>query len=341
LPSFVELNNDQRREMVNTRQRFQSLRSAEERERGYRGSMVWEKSKDHEYLLKSNYDEHGKRRQKSLGRRSPATEELKQTFASERAAAAAARKNLAEVLDRQAAINRVLGLARVPLIAARILRQLDKRGLLGHGIRVAGTNALYCYEAACGVFIDPGLTSTEDIDLLLDSRSRLNLVGDPELPDDSLLQLLRLADRSFRRTAESFRAENDDGYLVYLIKPIPSPPWRIVRTAIGRKDDIEAAEIQGLVWLENAPSFDHVATDEKGYPLRIVSFDPRVFAIHKFWVSSRDDRDPLKKARDRQQAKVVAELTRKFLPHLPFDASELRMLPKDLVEAALASFGTH
>ncbi|MCX7304496.1 MAG: GSU2403 family nucleotidyltransferase fold protein [Hyphomicrobiales bacterium] len=148
-----------------------------------------------------------------------------------------------------------------------------------------------------------------------------------------------LGDRSFRRTGESFRTENDDGYLVDLIKPVPSPPWRIARTAIGKKGDLEAAEIHRLVWLENAPLFDQVAIDEKGYPFRIASFDPRVFAIHKLWVSSRDDRDPLKKAPDGQQAKLVAELTRKFLPNLPFDASELRMLPKDLVEAALLSFG--
>lgn len=338
MPSFIELNNDQRRELVNTRQRYQAWRAAADREHGYRGSMVWEETKGQEYLLRSYYDEQGKRRQKSLGRRGPQTEKLKQTFDSERASATEDRKKLDAVIDRQAAVNRALGLGRVPLLAARIIRLLDKRGLLGRGIRVAGTNALYCYEAACGVLIDPGLTATQDIDLLFDSRKRLHLIGDPDLPDDSLIQLLRLADRSFRRTGESFRAENDEGYLVDLIKPVPTPPWRGGKACVGERYDIEAVEIQGLVWLENAPSFEQVATDERGYPVRIDSVDPRVFAIHKHWVSSRQDRDPLKKARDSEQALLVAELTLRYLPNLPFEISHLRMLPRDVVEDALASF---
>jgi hypothetical protein len=51
---------------------------------------------------------------------------------------------------RQAAVNRALGLGRVPLMNARIIRALDKSGLLGAGIRVVGTNAIYAYEAIAG-----------------------------------------------------------------------------------------------------------------------------------------------------------------------------------------------
>lgn len=338
MASFIDLNNDQRREMVNTRQRYQAWRNAVARQAGYRGSMVWEETKGQEYLLRSFYDEDGKRRQKSLGKRSPKTDALKQHFDSERKDAADSRRALDAVLDRQAAVNRALGLGRVPLIAARILRLIDKRGLLGSGLRVAGTNSLYCYEAACGVFVDPGITATLDIDLLFDSRKRLHLVGDPDLPDDSLIQLLRLADRSFRRTRQSFRAENDEGYLVDLIKPMRNPPWRGERRAVGVADDIQAAEIEGLVWLENAPAFEQTVIDERGYPLRSVASDPRVFAIHKHWISTREDRDPLKKERDREQADTVAALVGNYLPNLPFDEGELRMIPRDVIDAALRSF---
>ena len=338
MASFIDLNNDQRREMVNTRQRYQAWRNAVAREVGYRGSVVWEETKGQEYLLRSFYDEDGKRRQKSLGKRSPKTEALKQHFDSERKDATDSRKALDAILDRQAAVNRALGLGRVPLIAARILRLIDKRGLLGGGLRVAGTNSLYCYEAACGVFVEAGITATLDIDLLFDSRKRLHLVGNPDLPDDSLIQLLRLADRSFRRTRQSFRAENDEGYLVDLIKPMRNPPWRGERLAVGVADDIQAAEIEGLVWLENAPAFEQTVIDERGYPLRSVASDPRVFAIHKHWISTREDREPLKKKRDREQADTVAALVGNYLPNLPFDESELRMIPRDVVDAALRSF---
>ena len=38
---FIEMNADQRREVVNTRQRFQTLASTRARANGYKGSMVW------------------------------------------------------------------------------------------------------------------------------------------------------------------------------------------------------------------------------------------------------------------------------------------------------------
>lgn len=50
------LNNDQRRETVNTRQRFEALREARRRLFDYRGSMVWSQSKGAEYLLRSSDD---------------------------------------------------------------------------------------------------------------------------------------------------------------------------------------------------------------------------------------------------------------------------------------------
>lgn len=339
---FVNFNNDQRREVINTRQRHQAWLNAVERERGYRGSLVWEDSKGRDYLLKSFYDEHGKRRQKSLGKRSPETEAIKAAFDSQRAEAIASRKVMDEALERQAAVNRALGLGRVPLVAARILRLLDRRGLLGRGIRVVGTNALYAYEAACGVFIDPQVTATEDIDLLFDARMSLKLVADTEITSDSLVQLLKLADRSFRKTPQPFRAQNDEGYLVDLIKPVPKPPWRSEKEALGAStEDIQAVGIEGLVWLQNAASFPQVAIDDRGYPLRIEAVDPRAFAVHKFWLSTRPDRDAIKKERDRTQAFVVAELTTSLLPHLPLEASALRMLPGDVVTKALAAFATN
>src|SRR5262245_3518801 len=121
MAQFLELNSDQRRELINTRQRYQAWRNAADRERGYRGSMVWEETKGTQYLLRSYYDEKGSRRQKSLGKRAPDTELVKQRFDSERKEAVGGRKSLDTILERQAGVNRALGLGRVPLIAAKIL----------------------------------------------------------------------------------------------------------------------------------------------------------------------------------------------------------------------------
>ncbi|AZO41776.1 hypothetical protein EJ076_12145 [Mesorhizobium sp. M7D.F.Ca.US.005.01.1.1] len=92
-------------------------------------------------------------------------------------------------------------------------------------------------------------------------------------------------------------------------------------------DELVAVEIAGLAWLENTPAFEAIAIDEKGGPLRLVVPDPRIFAAHKFWVSKRADREPIKRRRDLAQAQAVAGLTTQYLKHLPYEASELRALP--------------
>ena len=330
------LNNDQRRETVNTRQRYEAFRSAKAQLRHYRGSMVWSRTKDIEYLLRSAYDgEDGRRRQISLGPRSAETERIKHEFDTGREAARQRFEATRKVLDRQAAINRVLGLGRVPLTGARIIHALDEAGLLGRALRVVGTHAIYAYEAAAGIFVDPDVTTTEDIDLLYDARRELGFVVDETLGEAGLLGILKRVDRSFERARQGFRAVNADGYLVDLIRPEGNPPWKDVRESLSAAEgDLAAVAIEGLAWLESAPSFEAVVIDEKGVPLRFVVVDPRVFAAHKLWVSQQPGRDPLKRQRDLAQARAVAELTATHLTHLPYEAAALRMLPRSVFEAA-------
>lgn len=336
------LNNDQRRETVNTRQRFEALAAARARLRHYRGSMVWSPTKGTDYLLRSAYEgEDGKRRQSSLGPRSAETERVKAEFDMGREAARARVETAREVMDRQAAINRALGLGRVPLTGARIIRALDEAGLLGEALRVVGTHAIYAYEAAAGVFADPEVTTTEDIDLLYDARRELGFVVGEALGEAGLLGLLKRTDRSFERAAQGFRAVNAEGYLVDLIRPEARPPWKEIRDRLTQgDDDLVAVGIEGLAWLENAPDFETVAIDERGTALRLVAVDPRVFAAHKLWLSQQPGRDPLKRRRDRAQAEVVASLVATHLTHLPYEAEALRMLPRPVFEAARPLFAS-
>jgi hypothetical protein len=337
--SFQTLNNDQLREMVNSQQRFQALRAAKLARDTHRGSVTWILSKDREYLVRSYYNKAGLRKQTSLGPRSPETEEMKSKLDDRRDAADGRWKNMRDTMQRQAAVNRVLGLGRVPLIGARIMRALDAFGLMGSGIRILGTNAIYAYEAASGVQIDPGLATTEDIDLLLDSRGALTFVASDEVSESSLMKILKRVDASFERSRETFRAVNRDGYMVDLIKPVPKPPWKVEPDKIGFDPaDLSAVEIEGLDWLQSSAPFEAVAIDEKGEPLRIVAPDPRVWAAHKLWLSRRVDRQPIKRDRDAAQAEVVAALVATYLTHLPFEAEQLRILPKELFARAASLF---
>lgn len=53
---FQSLDGDQRRETVNTRQRFGLFREAKTRVDGYRGSMIFATVNGGDYLLRSFYD---------------------------------------------------------------------------------------------------------------------------------------------------------------------------------------------------------------------------------------------------------------------------------------------
>lgn len=335
-----EFDNDQRREFVNTQQRFAAWEQARARLIGTRGSMTWQDKAGTQYLLRSYYEKKGVRKQKSLGLRSPETERLKQEFESGRDEAKKRFAAIDAALTRQAAINRGLGMGRVPLLTARILRALSEHGLLGKGLCVVGTNAIYAYEAAAGLYVDPGLTTTGDIDLLLDSRRGVRFVVSEAVSERSLLAVLRDVDKSFERMAGTYRAANSEGYMVDLIKPMRNPPWRTDRARISDDDgdDLVAAEIEGLVWLENAAAFEAVVVDERGFPLRLVAVDPRIWAVHKHWLSSRIDRDPIRKKRDADQARVVAHMVATALPQLELDPATWRNIPKDIVEAALPLF---
>ncbi len=337
---FIEKNQDQIREAINTAQRFQVFSEAKRRVDGYRGSMSFADRAGQDYLLKDYYDPaNGVRRQVSLGKRSPETERLHLEFhagreeARERFAAAGA------VLDRQAGINRSLGLGRVPETGARIIRALDAANLLGRGLRIVGTHALYAYEADTAVFLPTEAMTTEDIDILLDSRVNMRLlIDDPDM-ERSLMGVLQKADRSFRRNRKGFQAENREGYLVDLIQPMRDPPWLARPSGLGAStEDLAPTEIEGLLWHENVPAFEAVAIDARGYPVRIVAPDPRAFAVHKHWLAQRADRQGLKRSRDLLQARLAARLVADHMPHLPFDPSALKAFPRAVVDGAAPLF---
>ena len=66
-------------------------------------------------------------------------------------------------------------------------------------------------------------------------------------------------------------------------------------------------------------------------PLLINVPDPRAFAIHKAWLSSQPDRDPIKKPRDLAQAMLLLDMLRQHLPQFPLEQAYLRYLPKELI----------
>jgi len=54
-------------------------------------------------------------------------------------------------------------------------------------------------------------------------------------------------------------------------------------------------------------------------PMRVP--DPRAFALHKAWLSGLPTRESIKKPRDLDQARAVAQLVLEQMPQLSFDST--------------------
>lgn len=331
MSEFSELDQQQRQQLIDSRQLFVAYREGRRTyERRFCGSMRWLTRRGKDYL-------HRKRggSERSVGPRSPETEQQYRSFVEGRAALRERLKAMSQRMDEMAPVNRALNLGRIPKLTARILRRLDDARLLGQHLIMIGTNALFCYESAAGVFLEAGLLATADADLLWDARQRVALLL-PEVRRSGIIEILTRVDRSFELAGpKAFRAVNAKGFYVDLIRPEDKNFFDPqARRSLGEcADDLEAAPIYGLKWLVNAPKFEVVAIGADGYPLRVVSPDPRAFALHKLWLSKRPDRDPVKRQRDEQQGLAVARLCVRYF-NLAFDSEALRALPESLRKLA-------
>lgn len=325
-----ELTGEQRRQFIDTSQVYEAWLNAEdERLRRFAGSMRWAERNGADYLLRKI-----RRAETSLGPRSGETEKAFVGFSEGRLRNRDLLAGLSERLNRLARVNVAMELGRVPVIAARILRRCAETNLLGRQLLVVGTNALFAYEALAGVQISSGLVATGDIDLLFDSRRRISFVTAERITQSGLIGVLRKVDKSFTPLQpRAFRATNRDGYLVDLIRPQPRNVLRdSSRASVSSiADDLQGAPIDGLQWLINAPKTSAIAIDERGYPVKIPTIDPRVFALHKAWLAQRPDRSAIKAVRDRGQAQVAARIATDHL-NLPLD--KLKGLPAALRDAA-------
>ena len=270
------------------------------------------------------------------GARSPETETIYSQFHSGRENSKERVTRLAQRLDELAPVNRAMALGRVPLLTARIIRALDKLGLIGTAIDVVGTNALFVYERMAGVHITSGLLSTQDVDLLMDSRFSLRLIA-KDFSHKGLIGLLQKIDHSFVPLAKnSYRAANRDGFLVDLIKPDP-------KNVMSRRESHVSALMPKICRRSKSRGFHGWSTVRKrgcsNRSARLpvepipVQIPGRLHCIN-CGLSRRADRDAAKRIRDGQQARIVAELISTRLPHLSFESNDLQALPLALRQLA-------
>ena len=137
--------------------------------------------------------------------------------------------------------------------------------------------------------------------------------------------VLKAADPTYS-SAElyGFRAQNADGYIVDLFCPEQDPP-----PAPLSPGDIDPIPTQGADWLAHAPKLATTVIGQDGLPAPIVCADPRIFALHKLWLSRQRGRQPTSRPRDAQQAMAVAAMATQYL-NLKFDKRLFKRLPAAL-----------
>lgn len=331
MSDITQLDGDSIRDSVDARDRYQLLRQAQiDARHSYGGSMKFEVRGNAEYLIRRP---HGSSTRKSYGRRSAETEETLERFLAGKGKVNERIRSLRRQLGRRAPILKARGLGRVPLLTARIVRKLDSIGLLGSSLTVLGTTALYAYEARAAVRIETGQLATSDVDLLHDAHRKLTLSGN--VNGRGLLRVLQTVDRSFSLAgAGTCIAANRDGYMVDLTEPLDNGRTFRHRQArlFDHPDDLPASISDSSLWLLNSPKFEATAFDERGLPLRIVTIDPRVFALQKQWIVENDPTgDPAKRIRDERQARLAALIATRHLG-LRFDDPALSAMPRSFLD---------
>jgi hypothetical protein len=281
-----------------------------------RGGMYWHKGPASDpvatYLVRTSPSGG----EKSLGARSPSTEEIYVRFKQRKEEAEARLAGLRVAVETNTRLNRALRVGRVEPIVIAILDRLAAAGLAEH-FRVVGTHALYAYEAAAGVRFDAEALATRDIDLLWDVRKRVQFATQLAKVDHSMMNVLKKVDPTFRRReGRKETAVNKDGFEVDILKrmPVDGDP-RPARLSADHDDLYAVPAADAHVLLDSAP-YSAVIVATNGRMARMNTLHPLAFARFKIWMSGLAERDGMKRRRDLLQAESVRQLVQSYLPQL-------------------------
>lgn len=324
IPSPLELNEAQKRQVIDGEQVFQAFLAAQQEAWRHRGSMFWREQSGKTYLIKVRPDG----RQRSLGPRSPDLEKTFEAFMSGKERIEERLKTLREQVDVMRRLNRALRVGRTPDVVVRVLNAIQASGVGRHFLLV-GTNALYAYESAAGVRLASDVMSTMDADLLFDTTARADFLEVMQDRKMSFLDLLRKADSSFRRDdADMHAAVNDSGYQIEVIRRFPPPELEAVEHPMRMTED------EGDLWAMRATTgqkllsvrrFEQVVVGTSGEMAMMRTVHPLDFARIKRELSGFKNRSPLKASKDALQAMMVEQLVQTHLQHLlqpPHDDGE-------------------
>ena len=307
--NFIKYNNDQIKVYINTEHTYKTyLDLFHKYNKSFRYKMIWNKANGIEYLYRECYDT---KKRVSLGRRDEKTELIIEKFKEQKIELKTSLKKYKELLKRQSKICKFEKINRVPNVLVNMLRAINQYGL-DDKIIIIGTNALYAFEARCGVFMEDEHLATFDIDIFNKREKKISVALKTKLPQKTLKAILFDTDKTFKKSKDaSYRFYNDEGVVVEIITQI---------TAKETKQDnfsgVLNLEIDGITWLRSSELYKVMVIGENGICANMTTINPLEYAVYKYWLGKHERKDYMKKERDINQSALVTNLIKEFMPNI-------------------------
>ena len=208
MPRRVDpFSDEQARLLINLEQRYQVWMDAERILAALPYDLRRKEISGRSYLYEIN-DRSGNG--KSLGAWSPENDNRLTTYRAQKAAAKQRRDTSRQSLDEASRLYRALRLPMLASDAGPILRESDRRRLLGSHLVVVGTNAMVAYAIEAGGFIRDVPDETQDFDMTWSAT-------EPER-EQTVWHLLKAVDPTFTVNSErTFQARNAKAYEVEIL----------------------------------------------------------------------------------------------------------------------------
>jgi hypothetical protein len=317
MPVTVDpFSDEQARLLVNLEQRYSVWMEAERAVRALPYDLRRKEVGGRSYLYEIN-DRGGNG--KSLGPWSAAGEQALAGYRAQKLEAKKRRETSRLAVNEACRLYRALRLPMLASDAGAILREADRRRLLGEKMLLVGTNAMIAYAVEAGGIIRDAPDETQDFDLAWAASRKED--------GDSLWDMLKAVDPTFTvNTERTFQARNAKAYEVEILVA-PSRAETMART-----DKPQPVPLPEQEWLLNGMPVDRVVACRDSSPARIVAPDPRWFALQKLWMSSQAKRNPLKRAKDRKQGMLLLDAIEETMPQYRLDAGFVSSVPSELME---------
>lgn len=254
----------------------------------------------------------------SLGAWSAENQRTFETYRETKSAAKERRDTSRELLTESGRLARALRLPQIASPAGEILREADRRRLLGSSLLVVGTTAMGAYAVEAGGFIRDAPDETQDFDIAWSAQ-------EAGADARSVWDMLKAVDPTFTvNTERTFQARNAKAYEVELLVA-PSRAATMVRN-----DKPWPVPLREQEWLLPGQRVDRVVPCRDGSSARIVAPDPRWFALQKLWMAAQAKRNALKRRKDMAQGRALLDAVRIAMPQFPLDAAFEASLPAEL-----------